>query len=213
MLGSFGSIVFETSDKKILTYDEFERNNSNRYAKHNSLGVKPKTEYIGPELETISFSMVLRAALGIDVDNTLEELRRIRDTPEVNKLIVGGKLIGTNFIIKSMSEKHDVVDNKGQTQKATVSIELEEYILDIPKSTVKAVYKKSIKKSNKTGTKKSIPKKNVLKKPVAKNKVQKEMASYNKNMQLERIAMQKATNSNKNKYSSNDGKKRIKYGM
>lgn len=210
MLGSFGSIVFETSDNKTLTYNELERSNSNRYAKHNSLGVKPKTEYIGPELETITFSIVLKTSLGINVDNTLAELKRIRDTPEVNKLIIGGKLIGTNFVIKNMSEKYDVVDNKGKTQKATVNIELEEYILDIPKATVKAVLKKSIKKSKKTGTKKSLPKKNVLKKHIS---IKTEMGRYNRDMQLERIAMQKATSSNKNKYSSNDGKKRIKYGM
>jgi hypothetical protein len=46
MLGFFGDVIFETSDKRILNFSGFRRDTESRFALHEVIGKKPKTEYI-----------------------------------------------------------------------------------------------------------------------------------------------------------------------
>lgn len=66
MVGAIGSktmddvIMFEVSDEKILTLRNFVRSNSVRFAKNDVLLRKPVSQYIGPDLDKISFEMPLK---------------------------------------------------------------------------------------------------------------------------------------------------------
>ena len=128
-VGVFGDIIFETSDKKILTFNGFTQGVSGRWATHERIGLKPKQEFLGASLRTISFNMTLNASNGVKPREMLEKLESLVENGIANTLIVGTKPIGENqWIIKEISETWDVVMNKGELAKASLSLSLEEYV-------------------------------------------------------------------------------------
>ena len=54
MIGYFGDVIFETSDSRILNFSEFKLESASRFATHDVIGKKPKTEFIGPGLNTVT---------------------------------------------------------------------------------------------------------------------------------------------------------------
>ena len=66
MIGTLGrKIIFEVSDNRVLTFESMSREVSGRWTEHEVLGVKPKAEFLGPGLQTISLTIHLSAALGV----------------------------------------------------------------------------------------------------------------------------------------------------
>ena len=56
-VGSWGnSIVFSTSDYRILTFKDFSRNVSGEWATHGRIGGKDRVEFVKPGLQKISFA-------------------------------------------------------------------------------------------------------------------------------------------------------------
>ena len=63
MIGTLGrKIIFEVSDNRVLTFESMSREVSGRWTEHEVLGVKPKAEFLGPGLQTISLTIHLSAA-------------------------------------------------------------------------------------------------------------------------------------------------------
>lgn len=61
MIGTLGrKIIFEVSDNRVLTFESMSREVSGRWTEHEVLGVKPKAEFLGPGLQTISLTIHLR---------------------------------------------------------------------------------------------------------------------------------------------------------
>ena len=61
MIGTFGNIVFETTDKKILTFSNFSRQVSGRWKSTDTLRGKPVKEYLGDALRPIEAEDIRRA--------------------------------------------------------------------------------------------------------------------------------------------------------
>ena len=61
MIGAIGSrrlrdvIIFEVSERRALTFTDFVRRNNVRFAKNDALLRKPVSQYIGPDLDTMSW--------------------------------------------------------------------------------------------------------------------------------------------------------------
>ena len=129
-IGSFGNhIIFETNDKKILTFDSFNQSISSRWTAHERIGLKPKQEFLGPSLRSITFNIVLNAMHGIKPRETMEKIEKIIEEGIVDILVIGTKQVGQNkWAIKDMSETWDTVMNKGELLQATLSLSLEEYL-------------------------------------------------------------------------------------
>lgn len=129
-IGNLGKqIVFKTSDKKILTFNDFKQSVSGRWAVHERIGEKPRSEFIGPGLRSISFTIVLSASNGVRPRKTLEKIENMIEEGAVEYLIIGGEKVGYyKWKITDMSETWDVIYSKGQLARATASITLEEYI-------------------------------------------------------------------------------------
>ncbi len=135
MIGAIGDeklnniIVFSVSSDKVLTFDNFEQTSSIRTGKHEIHLQKPKTEFLGPDLDTITFTMRFDVALGINPMSEIEKLRLVQRSGSPVSLVIGGKSYGENlWAIKSFRREHRQVDNRGNVLVAEVSIELEEYI-------------------------------------------------------------------------------------
>ena len=60
---------------------------------------------------------------------TLDRLAAAAESGEINFMVVGGKMVGTNrWRITSISEAWNVVYNKGELVKATITVSMEEYL-------------------------------------------------------------------------------------
>jgi phage protein U len=129
LLGTFGDIVFEVSDERVKTFDGYNRQGQARYASHEVLGRKPILEYLGAALDQVSFSMKLNAGLGVNPVEELAKLRKMLNGGQAARLVIGGKPQGEDkWVLESLSETYDYLDNKGNVIVATVNLTLKEYI-------------------------------------------------------------------------------------
>ncbi|CDX01306.1 Phage P2 GpU [Desulfitobacterium hafniense] len=127
-IGSFGDVVFEVSEKKTLTFTNFERKGSARWSDHEVLNYKPISEFMGPSLEEINFTILLKAELGTNPLKELERLRDMRDTGKVASLVIGEKPISQNqWSIQQLNESYKKIDSKGNVLSVEVNLTLKEY--------------------------------------------------------------------------------------
>ena len=129
MIGTFGDVVFEVSAEKIRTFDNFTRASAERWAAHEIIGQKPLSEFIGPGLDTIGFSMRFDAQSGVNPRVEMEKLLVMSRSGQAETLIIGGKGLGVNkWVIKSLTQKWQTVDNQGNLLVGVLDVSLEEYV-------------------------------------------------------------------------------------
>lgn len=129
MIGFFGDIVFETSDERILTFTGFKRSASSRWANHEVIGGKPKSEFNGPDLDNIAFTVHLRGNFGVKVKEEMDKWLIKCRAGEVETLVVGDSALGVNkWKITSVSQAWNTILNKGELISADVEVNLEEYV-------------------------------------------------------------------------------------
>ena len=132
-IGTFGPLTFETSEKRVRTFDAFKRKTGAKFEEHAIIGLKPKLEFTAPGLDDISFQVVFSAYLGLNPVKEIDSLREIIQKGEYHPLIIGGKTLG-KFVVESVAEAWNHVDNKGNLLDAAVDISLKEYIESAIKS-------------------------------------------------------------------------------
>lgn len=128
-IGNFGKLItFETSDKKILTFREFKRDGEARWKKHERVGKRPLPQFLGPDLDTIKFTIVLDARHGVKPRSTMTNIRKHRNagTPEY-LVIKGAKVCDNRLVITKTSETWGEVWNKGELVRAEMEITMMEY--------------------------------------------------------------------------------------
>lgn len=125
-LGS--SIIFRVSDKDALFFQSMTRQVAGRWTTHTTIGTKPKSEFLGPDNQSISLQVYLSSNLGIRPRSVLEAIERMVETGSAEYFIVGNRSVGSNrFKIASASETWNKIYNRGELAKATVTLTLEEY--------------------------------------------------------------------------------------
>lgn len=128
LVGFMADIPFIVSSHYIRTFDDYGRGTGGRWAQHDIIGDKPVLEFIGPDVEKISFTMQLRADQGLSPAKELEKLRKMRDTGKFFPLVIGGKLITDNmWVIESLDESVSFWGVLGGILSAKVSVTLKEY--------------------------------------------------------------------------------------
>ncbi len=130
LIGNFGKrIVFETSDRRILTFSGMSQKVSGKYSKHNVIGQKDRPEFTGPGNRSISFKILLDVSMGIRPRDIMNNIETAVEKGETEYLIIGGRPIGDNkFCISSVSEVFDVVMGKGEIARASLNVSMEEYV-------------------------------------------------------------------------------------
>lgn len=129
-IGNFGKlIVFETSDKRILNFNSFQRTISGNWAIHERIGKKPQSEFLNPNLQSVTFTIILDAMHGVRPRRMIDTITNAVETGIVEDVIVGGQKIGKNkWKITQMGETWDVVLDGGELLRATLNLTLEEYL-------------------------------------------------------------------------------------
>lgn len=129
MIGVLGNVLFRVSDSRVLTIRNMKQEISASWETMDRIGLKPLTEYSGPNLQAISFEITLDASLGVKPRMMLQMLERMAEGSEAYDLVLGRRLIGKNkWVITKCSAAYDVILRGGEIYKATVSLNLQEYV-------------------------------------------------------------------------------------
>ena len=110
-LGSWGKdLVFSVSSDKVLTFKKLGREISARWASHTPTFGKPKREFLGADLETITLDITLNAFLGVNITKTIKKLESALKIGRANYIVIGGKRIANyKFNLTKISEAYNVV--------------------------------------------------------------------------------------------------------
>lgn len=129
MIGTFGPVVFVASDEVLKTFDNFVRHEQGRWTKHDIIGKKPKPEFLGPDLGSISFTMRFDVAFGMNPRKEMDNLLSMVRDGKYYTLVIGGKGLGVNkWSLQSVTQNWRRVDNRGNILVGEVTVELEEYV-------------------------------------------------------------------------------------
>lgn len=129
MIGVWGDVVFTVSHDVVKTFDNYKRNESARWSKHDIHSQKQKAELIGIDAGKLSFTMHFSAFHGVNPREELNKfIKRVR-SGEAHTLIVGSKRVGINkWYIPNVDETWNYVDNRGNVLTADINISMEEYV-------------------------------------------------------------------------------------
>lgn len=129
MIGTLGTdLVFTVSDNYVFTFAGMTRDVSSRWATHETPGVKPRAEFLGPGLQSVSLPITLSSNLGVKPREMLERVEQMVETGDTEYLILGYRPVGKNrFRVTASSETWDVIYNRGELARAKLTLTLEEY--------------------------------------------------------------------------------------
>ena len=134
MIGAIGSrslrdvIMFEVSSERVLTFKNLSRKTSVRYAKHDTLLRKPLSQYVGPDLDSLSLKITLDAQWGVNPREEYNKLMRIQREGHLVIFLLGFTVLGSfRWRIDSLGIMKGLITNMGVVMKAEVDISFEEY--------------------------------------------------------------------------------------
>ncbi len=127
-IGSWGSYLkFETNDRRILTFNGFKREFGIRMSTHVPIGGKPMIEFLGNELQTITFTIKVNASRGISPRKLERKLISCINLGVIAPLVVGRRVICARAMLTSVSEAFGIVMKKGELYTAQFDITMTEY--------------------------------------------------------------------------------------
>jgi len=128
-IGAFNDLVFEVSTERVLTYDGYKRDSKARYARHELINQTSVLEYLGRDLEEITFTMMFTVSLGVDPAIETSKVRKLCLDGVADYLILGNMIAGENlWVIESVGEEKKAVDNLGKTIVSSVNVKMVEYV-------------------------------------------------------------------------------------
>ena len=129
-IGHIGkTVVFETSDRKILNFTKMQRTVKGRWASHSRVGKKPKKQFLGPDADQLTFTITLNAEHGVKPRKTVENIEKLIRTGKPQTVVIGSKKVRSNkYAITEISESWETILNRGEVVKITCDITLEEYL-------------------------------------------------------------------------------------
>lgn len=125
-IGSWGDLPFEVRADKVQTWTNAKRESEARWAKLDVFNAKPVREFLGPDIEKLTISVILDSTRGVDVDAVLTYLRDARDNGEVHALFFGDDVI-FKCSVTAVSEDQRRFNQKGQLIFCVVDVTFEEY--------------------------------------------------------------------------------------
>lgn len=128
-IGTFGTIRFKVSDQQLLTFQNLKREITGSWNVMERIGKKPLTVFSGPELQTVSFRIILDAGLGVPPRKTLKKIEDMVEQGIASYLIIGKQQVGKQrWVVTKSSEVWERILVKGELFRATVDLTLQEYV-------------------------------------------------------------------------------------
>lgn len=134
-IGCFATTVFEVSNIRVFTYDNYQRTSRARYAKHELINYPPVTEWLGRDLDEISFDMKFSVRLGVLPAAETEKIRAFCREGVADYLIFGCAVIGQClWTITELTERTKTWDHSGNMLSSTIEVKMQEYVGGVPES-------------------------------------------------------------------------------
>ena len=128
MIGYLGDIIFETSDKRILTFNVLHRTASANYAEHARYKKKSQREYIGPNNQGVTFKIKVMAGHGVKPWSMVHKLIVHCEKGNVLPFVLGGhKVGGGKWTIDTVDSDYKEVWNHGELISVECSVTATEY--------------------------------------------------------------------------------------
>ena len=112
-IGSFGGLVFEASESRILTAPSLSESGGANLQKHTVAGSQPIVEFVAPADRQISLELLFARYLGVDPATEAQRLIEYCDTGARFPLIIGGAARGgarAQWVIESWSNNEEITD-------------------------------------------------------------------------------------------------------
>ena len=129
-IGNLGSLItFSVSSDKVITFNKMTQTVKGRWSTHTTITRKPKSEFLGADLRSISLNIKLDATHGVKPRDTLMKIELAIEKGTVMTLVIGGRRVGNNqWVITQASETWGTIFSKGELITANVSLTLQEYV-------------------------------------------------------------------------------------
>jgi len=129
MLGFYGKVIFETSDKRIMNFSGFTRSVSSNFADHQVIGGKAKTEYISPGLDTLTFAIDLNGNYGVKPRDEMNIWVDLARRGNAETMAINGKPLGVDkWIVTSVSQAWGTLMKNGELFSGKIDVTLKEYV-------------------------------------------------------------------------------------
>jgi phage protein U len=129
VIGSLGNdIVFEVTPETVKTLNNLKWDSGAKYAEIDRYLKDNLIEFQGCELESITFSVQLNAALGVNPLNEYIKFLQAMRKGEAMRFVVGWKAYGKNkWVIEKLSNNLEKYDQYGNLLYCTFDVTLKEY--------------------------------------------------------------------------------------
>lgn len=132
MVGSWGKRTFKVSRKEIRTFTDFRRTTAYKTESVENGQDKPGTARIAPELETLSFNVLLMRGLGVSPKAEAGAWQKACAEGAVYPLYIGGVKQGKHrFLVQSVTQSETTYDARGKLLSCRLAITLQEYVLEM----------------------------------------------------------------------------------
>lgn len=128
MTGTLGDVFFTVNSDRIMTPSDVSGTSGSDWASHDLVHDKPKSEWIGPKLQTYKFKILLRSQDGIYPWKEMKKLQAMAEGNGAYYFILDGTAVGYKpFKVVSADVDWKAVQY-GYLTECEMSIELEEYL-------------------------------------------------------------------------------------
>lgn len=128
-IATLGPVVFEVNSSVVRTWKTLRRTGKAAFARHEVVDGKPRLQFTGEDIDEVSLTMTLNAALGVNPLNEIKILREIKAEGKEQRLVIGGENFG-KFVLETFEDEWRKTDGRGRLLVADVQLHLLEYVTD-----------------------------------------------------------------------------------
>lgn len=128
MIGSWGSVVFEMSSKRIFSFSGMQRTVGYRHPTTPIVGGKPASQFTGEELEEVTLEIHFAVELGHDPIKEIDRIESLARKGQTNPLVLGGRPVGRNdFVITKIPQEWKRFDHDGKLIELAGTVTFQEF--------------------------------------------------------------------------------------
>lgn len=127
-MGTWGGIIFCVSESKILPMQDMEQELNGKWAEHDVIGEKAKSEFQGAELRDFTITTIADVQFGHKPHAVMKKFNQACEKGKVSNLIIGTHKIGTRpWKLMKVSEQFDLIYSGGELARAKINLTFREY--------------------------------------------------------------------------------------
>ena len=128
-IGSLGKVVFQVSNRTVMTLRDISIKNTASIAVHNIHLGTGLSEFTGSEPQQISFKILVSAYLGVSPETQIQRLETYLRNGTQLTFVLGDKTYGRyRWLLESFEVSVEQTDRRGNVTQCDISVTLQEYL-------------------------------------------------------------------------------------